>query len=175
MSCLSPQSCNQVGSTKRGLKNPRGCDESLIAEFMAKFVVDTLHAVEIDEGQCDAVPIALCELQLLFRNRYEAVPIVEPGKRVRERETLQRGHEPVALTGVTDDPKQQRSINLLLYEIVLRALLKGSGRQLLVMSVVKHDNRGCVRCMPDMAHGFHTGQSGSERSRRTRSNLSFTR
>ena len=62
----------------------------------------------------------------------------------------------MALTRVTHDFQQQRSIYLLLYEIVLRTLLNGSSCQLLVMSVVKHDNRGCTRCAPDMAHGFNT-------------------
>jgi hypothetical protein len=62
----------------------------------------------------------------------------------------------VALTRATHDFQQQRSIYLLLYEIVLRALLDGFSCQVLVMLVVKHDNRGCTRGVPDMAHGFNT-------------------
>ena len=84
----SPPNRAIKSEARRGLKDACGCDESLIAEVMPQFIVDPLHAIKINQSQRHAVPIALCELQLLFRNCYEAMPIVEPSKRVCERETL---------------------------------------------------------------------------------------
>ena len=66
----------------------RCCDKRLISKFVAKLVVDALHAIEIDERHRNAIPISMREFELLLSDRDEAVPIVEPGKRVSQSDCL---------------------------------------------------------------------------------------
>jgi hypothetical protein len=99
--------------------------------------------------------MALCELQLLIRDRHKAVPVVKPGERVGQGETLQRGHVTMALAGVADDSHQQGSIDLWLHEIILCALAKGFDGQFLVVPLVEHNDRGRTCRVTDVADGLN--------------------